>query len=311
MNSQAVRLALGVTLALAAAATFGIASILQHRAARRAPKRAAGRPRLLVDLLHDRRWRLSIVLTTLAFTFQVAALKLLPLLFVQPLLVTGLLWYVVGSALSDRRRPDLVLVLASVGCLAGLSTMLLVAHPTTVDGAVPASLLSALPLVLTLAGIVVGCLILTAVIPVAYRSLPLALASGVCYGVTAGLVRSLSSYFSDGPLTVFAQWQTYAIAVLGPLGVLLSQNAYQSGRLGSPALAIITVTDPIVSVAVGMVWLGESVSLDTADLIGEAIALCVLLASVFLLAERAPHVPGEEVADAEANGSAARESPGE
>jgi drug/metabolite transporter (DMT)-like permease len=305
MPPDVVRVPLGVLAALAAAATFGLASVLQHRAARHAPPRAAGRPQLLLDLLHDRRWRWSVVMTAFAFGLQVTALKLLPLLFVQPLLVTGLLWYVIGSALTEHHRPDLLIILASTGCLAGLSALLLLAQPSTSDSTAPKSLLHAVPLVAGLAAAVACCLGLATRVPAGWRSLPLALASGICYGVTAGLVRSLSTSFGAGLEAVLSQWQTYAIIALGPIGVLLSQNAYQSGRLGSPALAIITVTDPLVSIAVGIVWLGETVQASPAYIAGELVALAVLVASVFLLAERAPKVKGEDQPERQAGSAAA------
>jgi drug/metabolite transporter (DMT)-like permease len=305
MPPDVVRVPLGVLAALAAAATFGLASVLQHRAARHAPPRAAGRPQLLLDLLHDRRWRWSVVMTAFAFGLQVTALKLLPLLFVQPLLVTGLLWYVIGSALTEHHRPDLLIILASIGCLAGLSALLLVAQPSTSDSTAPKSLLHAVPLVAGLAAAVACCLGLATRVPAGWRSLPLALASGICYGVTAGLVRSLSTSFGAGLEAVLSQWQTYAIIALGPIGVLLSQNAYQSGRLGSPALAIITVTDPLVSIAVGIVWLGETVQTGPGYIAGELVALAVLVASVFLLAERAPKVKGEDQPERQAGSAAA------
>jgi drug/metabolite transporter (DMT)-like permease len=305
MPPDVVRVPLGVLAALAAAATFGLASVMQHRAARNAPPRAAGRPQLLLDLLHDPRWRWSVVFTAFAFGLQVTALKLLPLLFVQPLLVTGLLWYVIGSALTEHRRPDLLIILASTGCLAGLSALLLVAQPGANDGSTPRSFVHAVPLVVALAAAVACCLAVATRVPAGWRSLPLALASGICYGVTAGLVRSLSTSFGAGLGTVLSQWQTYAIIALGPIGVLLSQNAYQSGRLGSPALAIITVTDPIVSIAVGIVWLGETVHTGAADVAGELVALAVLVASVFLLAERAPKVKGEDQPEQQAGSAAA------
>lgn len=305
MPPDAVRVPLGVAAALAAAASFGLASVMQHRAARHAPLRAAARPQLLLDLVRDRQWRRSVVLTAFAFGLQVAALKLLPLLFVQPLLVTGLLWYVVGSSLSEHRRPDVLIILASTGCLAGLSALLLVAQPSPATDSTPKNLVHALPLALALAAAVACCLAVTTRVPEGWRSLPLALASGICYGVTAGLVRSLSTSFGAGLGTVLSQWQTYAIIALGPLGVLLSQNAYQSGRLGSPALAIITVTDPLVSIAVGIVWLGETVHTGVVDVAGELVALAVVVASVFLLAERAPKVKGEDQPQQQAGSAAA------
>jgi hypothetical protein len=134
MTSDVEHIGLGVAAAFTAAASFGLASVLRHRASRQAPQRPAGRLQLLLDLLRDRRWRWSILISTVAFGLQVVARKLLPLLFVQPLLVTGLLWYVIGSALSDHRRPVRLIILASTGCPAGLSAVLLIAPP---DGRQP------------------------------------------------------------------------------------------------------------------------------------------------------------------------------
>jgi drug/metabolite transporter (DMT)-like permease len=289
VTSSGLSVAAGVVAALAAAMGFGIASVLQHHAARRAPLRRAGRPSLFMDLIRDPRWRWSIPLTALAFALQVTALKLLPLVFVQPLLLTGLLWYVLVSAAAEHRHPDTVMIVATAGCLAGLSALLALANAEPGTGR-EMGLLAALPLGASLAAVVAICLVLAGTVGSRWRSLPLALAAGVCYGVTAGLVRYLSRYFADGLVAVLAHWQTYVMIVLGVLGVLLSQNAYQAGRLGSPALAVMTVTDPLVSIAVGLIWLGERIRTGAGTVTGELIALCVLVGSVFLLSRRAPHV---------------------
>lgn len=282
----------GVPVALASAASFGISSVLQYRATHEVPEQPAGRPGLFVSLARRPMWRWSIVLAIIGFTLQVVALKLAPLTVVQPLLVTGLLWYVVVSAVSRHRRPDQVIILGSVLCLVSLSTFLVLARPGTSTGGHNGldNIWSVLPLAAALAGIVVGCILLAGTVGRTWKPLPLALATGVCYGVTAGLVRSLSTYFGQGLFAVLGHWQTYAIVVLGPLGVLLNQNSYQAGRLGAPALAIITVTDPLVSISVGVLWLNEDLRIEGWWAFGEVVALCSLAGGVLLLANRAPHV---------------------
>jgi drug/metabolite transporter (DMT)-like permease len=72
--------------------------------------------------------------------------------------------------------------------------------------------------------------------------------------------------------------------------VLLSQNCYQAGPLGAPALATITVTDPLVSIGMGLLWLDERIRTDLWHAVGEIVALAALVVAVFLLAKRAPHV---------------------
>ena len=255
MNQQALAAAAGVPAAVAAALCFGTSAVLQYRATHQVPQRAAGQPRLLLDLLRVPVWRWSLVLAVAGFALQVTALRLAPLIMVQPLLVTGVLWYVRLSARVCHRGADRIIVTGTLVCLASLSAFLLLAQPSQDGGTGLDRLSTALPLAIGLAATLAVCLILAGISP-RRRALPLSLAAGVCYGLTAGFVRSLSSHFGEGLVGVFTHWQTYAICLLGPIGVLLNQNSYQAGRIGAPALTIITVTDPLVSVAVGLLWPG-------------------------------------------------------
>lgn len=283
----------GTLLALGASAAYGASSVLQFRASRRTPEEPAGRPTLLLRLIRQRGWRWSVVLAAAAFGLQISALSLIPLVLVQPLLVTGLLWYVLLYVLVQRVRWDIPIVLESLLCLLGLSAFLVIANPTAGHGRNLGSLWAAILLAVAVVGSLALCLTTAVGLSRAWRPLPLALAAGICYGVTAGLVSSVAFHFHGNPIGVLGQWQTYAIAVLGPFGVLLSQNAYQAGPMGAPALAMITVVDPLVSIGVGLLWLGEEVRTGPWALFGQALALAVLAGAVFLLARRAPHVDEE------------------
>lgn len=280
--------ALGTALAVAAGAAFGTSSVLQYQANQGVPQERVARPKLLVRLIQRRNWRWSILLALLAFALQAAALFYVPLILVQPVLVTGLLWYVLLLAALEHHRPDGPIVLESLLCLAGLSAFLLIAAP----GAGPSRGLDSVRAGIWLAaGLIVTvavCLLLATRLGRRWRPLPLATAAGACYGVTAGLISSLSHSFSEGPIAVLGHWQTYGVVVLGPVGVLLSQNAYQAGPLGAPALATFTVTDPLVSIAVGLLWLNERIRTDLWSVLGEIASLGALIAGVFLLARRAP-----------------------
>ncbi|MGK5740435.1 DMT family transporter [Micromonospora sp. URMC 103] len=282
----------GIPIALAAAAAFGASGVLQFRAGRQVPEEPAGRPTLLAHLVHVRAWRWSVVLAAAAFAFQVAALSLIPLILVQPLLVTGLVWYVLLFAAFAHDRPDRTILLESTLCLFGLAAFLVIAEPGRGQGRGLESFWSALLLGVAVVASVGLCLLAAVKLDRRWRPMPLALAAGVCYGVTAGLISSLAFHLTESPLQVFTQWQAYAILVLGPFGVLLSQNAYQAGPLGAPALAAITVTDPLVAIVVGLVWLDESIRGDPAAAFGEALALVVVILAVVMLARRAPHVKG-------------------
>jgi len=135
---------------------------------------------------------------------------------------------------------------------------------------------------------VLFCVTLASRIRSERRTLPLAGATAVCYGVTAGLVRSLTTSGLDS--SVWRQWELYAVVVVGPAGFLLNQNAFQKGTVGSLALGIITVGDPLVSIAVGVVWLGEVLTAGAAAVVGQVVAVAVLVAGVFVVCTRAQKV---------------------
>jgi drug/metabolite transporter (DMT)-like permease len=210
------------------------------------------------------------------------------LIVVQPLLVTGLLWYVLLLAMLEHHRPDRSIVLESLLCLLGLAAFLVLAAPSSNRSRGLDSVRAGAWLGGALVAAVAICLILSARLDRRWRPLPLAVAAGLCYGVTAGLISSLSHAFGDGLWAVLGHWQTYGVMVLGPIGVLLSQNAYQAGPLGAPALATFTVTDPLASIAIGLLWLDERIRTEAWHLVGALASLGVLVAAVFLLARRAP-----------------------
>jgi len=152
-----------------------------------------------------------------------------------------------------------------------------------------------LPLAAGLTGGVMGCL------AVAKRSeelrpLALALACGICYGVAAFLVKLVVSDLSGGLVSMLSDWPIYALAVVGPAGFILNEDAYQQGTLIAPVLAIITACDPVISIALGAVFLNEKLSGSLAGRIGEIISLIVMITGIVMIAHRAPHVAPPQAA---------------
>jgi hypothetical protein len=90
-----------------------------------------------------------------------------------------------------------------------------------------------------------------------WRAVTLAVVCAVFYGVTASL-RALA--IGGIGLDLFKRWELHAIAAFAPVSFLLNQNAFQSGRFGSVAVATITIADPAVSIGLGVAWLGESLA---------------------------------------------------
>ncbi|MGH3852228.1 MAG: DMT family transporter [Pseudonocardiaceae bacterium] len=286
-NSTSTMLFVAVPAAVAGAASFGLASAVQQRATKQVPTSGTLDPRLLLDLVRRPVWVLGVGTVVVGLSLQLVALAFGPLVLVQPLLVTGVLFGAVFSALLARHRVDRLVVLGSLGCVAGLSGFLLLAHPTGPATQRPEYGGALVVLAITLGVLVLGCLAVAARFSGAVHVAALAAATGLLYGITAGLMKVVTGQFRAGGFPEpFEHPVFYVVCALGPMGFLLSQNTFQQGTLIAPALAIMTIVDPLVGVAIGVSWLGERVNSSPAVLAGQVIAAVVLISSVALLAHR-------------------------
>jgi drug/metabolite transporter (DMT)-like permease len=277
---------IAVPAAVAGAASFGLASVLQHRATKRVATSRTLDPRLLLRLARRPVWLLSIGTVLVGLALQVTALAFGPIVLVQPLLVTGVLFGAVFSALLAGRRVDRTIVLGSLACVGGLAAFLPLARPVGGTGgfAPDAELL---PLAVVLGLVVLVCLLVAARYDGPPRVIALATATGVLYGVTAGLIKVVTAQVRAGGVTdPFVHPVLYVVCAVGPVGFLLSQNTFQQGALVAPALAVITVVDPVVGVVIGVSWLGEQVVTTPPVLAGQAIAAAVTVAGIAVLAHR-------------------------
>jgi drug/metabolite transporter (DMT)-like permease len=282
-------LAVAVPAALGAAAAFGLTGAMQHEATWRVRQREALHPSLLVDLAHQPLWLASLLANGAGIVLQWVALVTAPLVLVQPLLVTGLLFAVSFTALMRRQPPDRVVLFGAALCAAGLAAFILIAQPTA-SRPPTLTLGSVLPLAAGLAGLLAVCLNLAAHRPGPVRTLALAVAAGVLYGVTAGMVKVALQSLDHGVGAMFTSWPIYVVAVCGPLGFLLNQNAFQAGIALAPALAVIIVLDPLVGIGIGILWLGERLRDGWPAVLGQVLALVVLSVGVVILSHRAPQV---------------------
>lgn len=285
-NSTSSMLFIAVPAALPGAASFGLASAVQQRVTKQVPTTGTLNPRLLVELARWPVWVLAVGTVLVGLGLQLVALAYGPLVLVQPLLVTGVLFGAVFSALLAHRRVDRMIIVGALLCAAGLSAFLLIARPTETE-ARDARGAELLPLAVLLGLIVIGCLVVAARFSGAIHVAALAGATGVLYGVTAGLMKVVTMQFRAGGFTEpFQHPVLYVVCVVGPMGFLLSQNTFQHGTLIAPALAVITIVDPLVGMAIGVSWLGEEVRMSPLALTGEVIAAVVLIGGIALLAHR-------------------------
>jgi uncharacterized protein (DUF2062 family) len=73
--------------------------------------------------------------------------------------------------------------------------------------------------------------------------------------LNSSLIAGVGAAVSHGS-NLFTTWQTYAVAIVGPAGFFLLQNALQAGNLVASQPGF-TLTNPLVSVAWGLAVFSE------------------------------------------------------
>jgi hypothetical protein len=284
---------IAVVPAVAAALVFGISSVADQRSTKRVQTRRALSPRIFVDLVRQPLWVLAVGANAAGFALQVVALSFGSLAVVQPLLVFDLIfavliaWYLrrrEGTWTAGKRATQVMF--AGVGaCTAGVAGFLAIGQPSA--GTTHARLSILPPLAVGLVVVVGGCLVLAA----RNRNLqPLALAAacGVCYGVAAFLVKLVTSEAGHGLPELFSNWPIYLLAIVGPVGFLLNQDAFQQGTFLAPVQAIITAADPLISIGLAILWLNVRLRGGPAATAGEVVSLLLMTTGIVFTAHLAP-----------------------
>ncbi|MDR7299977.1 DMT family transporter [Haloactinomyces albus] len=292
MTSGGAWLVVAVPCALVGAASFGMAGAVQQRATKQVPDTRTLNPRLLLELVRKPIWVASVLTVIIGLSLQVVALAFGPLMLVQPLLVTSVLFGALYAAWMSGRRLDRIVMAGALTCMAGLSAFLLLARPSGAgDGVIERR---TLPLAIALGVVFLLCMLAASSFPGEIRVIALALGTGVLYGITAALMKVVTGQIRMGGIgEPFQHWVLYVVCVIGPFGFLLNQNAFQQGKLVSLVLAVITTVDPLVGVAIGIFWFGEHTVSTPAVLTGEALAGVAIIGGIAMLAHRGEYLRQE------------------
>jgi hypothetical protein len=285
---------LAVVTALIAALVLGISAVADQRSTKRVQTGRAGSPRILLDLVRQPLWLIAIGANIVGFALQVVALDLGSLALVQPLLVGDLVFAVLisrwlayrrGEPLPGGRRALITLFAGVTAAAVGVAGFLVAGRPSAGHGDLGFSVL--IPLIIGLV-VVVGSCLLVAVRKPDLRPLALALACGVNYGVAAFSIKLVTTEFGGGPAHVFTNWPIYVFAVVGPLGFIFNQDALQSGTFLAPVQAIITTTDPVISILLGVLWLGVVLRSSPVAIFGQVASLLLMTAGIIITTRVAP-----------------------
>lgn len=250
--------AASILIALGAAFSFAVASVLQQRAASEVPDEDALGAGLVKRLLTRPMWLLGFLFDTMGYILQAVALIWGSIIVVQPILVTTLLFALpLGAKFAGRRLSGSDYAWAGT-LTVSLVLFMVIGDPTEgVDDAPFREWVVPLGAAYGLAAV---CLVSGSRIKGPNRALLLAISSGVLYGITGALTKSVMDSFEDGIVEaiepLFTNWETYALAVAITAGMFLQQSAYQAGNL-AVTLPAITVLEPVVAVILGLAILDE------------------------------------------------------
>lgn len=272
---------IAVLLALAAAAVFGTATALQHRAASDVSGAEVASGRLLARLLRRPSWLVGICLSGVAFVLHVAALHEGSLSLVQPIVVTTTVFAVFVRSALDRTRPDLAEVVWALCTCAGL-TLFVVSAGVRVPHHPPGERESALFVVVAVLLAVSACLVARSTRVPARRGFLLGVAAGIGYGLTAGLIKTSTSHARDGLLPLLGHWSLWLVPVVGLSAFFISQRAYQATRLSVSAPVLNTV-DVLVAVTFGALVFGDRLYTTPGRWVGEIVGVTMMVVGVWRL----------------------------
>jgi hypothetical protein len=283
-----------VLLSLAGAASYGLASVLQHRVVISQPPSDSMRPGFLVALLHRPMWLVGNLLDGVGYLFQFLALRRGSLELVEPLLVTSLAFAIPVAAWLDRRRVTFAELGSSCVIAVGLALFMEVASPGAGHPRAPAS-----AWVLLTVTILVACTVMALFArrgSPARKAFLLAAASGTSFGYVAALTERTGHLLDGGVLHVLTTWEPYALLAGGALTLLLTQSAFNAGELRL-SLPTLTIAQPLVAIVIGIGVFGEHVASRGAAPFLEAIGLLLITAGVYSLG-RSPVIAALEASAA-------------
>jgi drug/metabolite transporter (DMT)-like permease len=270
---------IAVVAAIAAGGCFAAGGVLQQHAASSRPVHESLTVRLLVNLARDRLWLLGIGCAFLSYAFESLALAYGPLVLVQPLIVTELLFALPisirwrGMRMSGREWTGTI----SVSC--GLTLGLLCASPGQGRPEAPLGewgIGLGVAVVLTLGAVVAGR---RANGPL--QSSLYAVGAAIAFGTQAALLKAVIAQFEHGPVTALADWQVWAMVIASLVGLLLVQSAYASGPLAA-SMPVVDAVGPLVATCCGIALFHEQVRTG-AWLVGIGGGVLLLLVGIAVL----------------------------
>jgi drug/metabolite transporter (DMT)-like permease len=282
-------LLLAVALALAAASLFAVTTNLHRGAASAVPMSHGGPVRLLLRLLRTPRWLLGSGAALVALGLHTVALRFGTVIVVQAVLSTGLVLALALEALRERRRPAGREVGAWLLVVAGVVTLLGLAHPH--GGRSIGTVALGLTLVLAVLVASVGLLVGRTRLPRPAVAVVMGGCAGTLFALDAVFLKALA-VAAENLMSLRSLLDLAGFLLASILGNLVVQRAYQQAPLRH-VLPSVTAADPLAASVVGIALLHEHLEPGLLPLAGLVAGLAAMVVGI-VAATRG--VPGDELA---------------
>ncbi|MEZ5210255.1 MULTISPECIES: DMT family transporter [unclassified Gordonia (in: high G+C Gram-positive bacteria)] len=259
-------------LAVLAAAMIATGTVLRQRASARNGSITKG-------------WWLGAVVAIVGFGFQAWALGLGSILLVQPLVVLAVLFALPLEARVDHRKPSRMDWVWGGVLVAAVVLFLVIARPHPSDRRAAPTLLAVTVTVLVM--VLIALVILAERCHNAHhRALCYGITAGALFGVAALLIKSVALHVIASPTEVFRHPDLYLLVVVAALAVVAQQRAFGAGDIQTSFPAM-NVMEPAVSMALGVILLGENLKVGIGTVTLLILILLVAAVAVVKLAQHA------------------------
>jgi drug/metabolite transporter (DMT)-like permease len=244
-------------LALVAALLFALAATLQQKGALDLPELSLRHPESVIRLAGQTTWLMGTVALLCGYAFQAAALDRGRLVIIQPLLVTTILFALPLGYLLTHQHVGRREVLGAAAIVLGLTVFAIAGDPA--GGRENAPGVEWAVAIVVVAVLCAALLLSAGHGNASRRAAVYGAAAGLLFGLSASLTKPAVEYLHDGIGAVLSHWELYALLIAGAAGFVLQQVSLGTGRL-APAVATVSVVNPVVCIVLGSLLLDERFS---------------------------------------------------
>jgi drug/metabolite transporter (DMT)-like permease len=266
--------------AVVAGLCLATGGVLQQRAASRRPSDERMSWKLVRELVTDKIWLGGIAAAALSYGFQALALALGPLILVQPLVVSELLFAIPASVRLRglRLRPRDWCAAAAV--VAGLAIGMVAADPQAGNRMQP--ILVWAPALGAVALVTLACLLVTRFVEGPPMATAFAVAGAVVMGMQSALYAATIALLRHDGWGLFLSWLPYTLVVVSLLGAFLIQNAFESGPLAA-STPVIDAVLPAMAIVLGIWIFDEHIRTSVLGLAGGILGMVLVIGGIVSL----------------------------